>query len=379
MNRAEASPAVKRTYLYAITDATEGTGVDSFASSGQALAGLDGRSPVSILGRDGVGCIVSDYQGPPLETLSREAMVGLLLDHQRVVERVMRDATVLPVRFGTTLAGRDEVRALLRQNRAALVEALAAVGDKVELDVAATWDMDRVLREIGQEPVVAQAREALLAKGQPSMEERVRLGQLVKGVMDRRRERYRSLMIEQLGPLSLDTASNALVSDELVMNVAFLVARSRQAVFDEAVHQLDRRLAGEITFRVVGPLPAYSFQTVQVDRLAPDQLEEACRALGLPRACSEEAVRQAYRRRAAEVQARPGGDQRTTADALGGLREAAALIARYHRALGAMGNDTRPGVAEEEAVGPLFTVGLRRSEDRDVAAARFSAAQPAPR
>jgi hypothetical protein len=379
MNGAKASPAVERTYLYAITDAPEGTGVDPSASSGQALAGLDGRSPVSILGRDGVGCIVSAYQGPLLETLSREAMVGLLLAHQRVVERVMRDATVLPVRFGTTLAGRDEVRALLRQNRAALVEALAAVGDKVELDVAATWDMDRVLREIGQDPVVAQAREALLAKGQPSMEERVRVGQLVKAVMDRRREHYRSLMIEQLGPLSLDTASNALVSDELVMNVAFLVARSRQAVFDEAVHRLDRRFAGEITFRVVGPLPAYSFLTVHVDRLAPDQLEDAYRALGLPRACREEAVRQAYRRLAAEVQARPGADQKTTADALGRLRKAAALVARYHRALGAMGNDTPTGVPEEEAAEPLFTVGLRRSEDRDVAAARFSAAQPAPR
>lgn len=353
-------------YLYGIVGATSKADLD--------VVGVDGSSPVRIVAGEGLGCVVSDYSGGVFTALPKEQVVRRLLAHQRVVERVMEQRTVLPVRFGTILSSPQDALALLSQGQPRFASALAAMQDRVEIEVAATWDTRRVLQEIGKEEEVVRAREAIARRGQPTLEEQVRFGQMVKGCMDKRREGYRERMVGLLRPLCVDLASNVLVSDELVMNVAFLVDRSRQAEFDAGVHRLDELFQHEINFRMIGPLPPYTFSTVEVARLAPEQVDEARHALRLEGAISEAAVRKAYRHLAAAEQRNRGPGDAPANGQVARLKQASEVLLRYCRAQEEAAKGERPGAPSERGALSLFDIAIRRSRSEDVEPARFGAA-----
>jgi len=312
--------------------------------------------------------VLSDYAGKAFGSLSKEELGRRLLAHQRVVERVLQDHTVLPVKFGTVLNSPQDVLDLLSQGHSQFMDALAAIRDKVEIEVAATWDTEQVLQEISKEEGVVRAREAIAGRGQPTVEERIQLGQLVKTCMDSRRDSYRERMLDFLKPTAIDVQPNALISDQMVMNVAFLVDRAREEEFDKRVHRLDELFQNEITFRVIGPLPPYSFSTVKITRLTPEQVEEARDILHLGGDISEAEVRQAYRRLAAEEQRNQRPRDKLAKDQFGRLRQASELLLRYCRACGEARRDEC-----------LFAVEVKRSRTDEVEPARFGGAERAER
>lgn len=350
-----------RVYVYAVME----TAVDHALWG--SVAGLDGTSLVEVVARGGNGCVMSAHHGEDPRGASRETMLRYLLRHQQVVEHVMREHTVLPVRFGTMLGSAEEAVALLAQTGRELTRALASVRDRVEVEVAATWDLKRVLQEVGREAEVAWAREQAAATGSPTQEDRVRLGQVVKACLDRRRDVYRERMLEFLRPLAFEVATNALVADEMVMNVAFLVERGRQQEFDERVRALDALFDNQIAFRMIGPLPPYSFGTVEIARLDQEQMEEARRELGLSAVFVEAEVRRAYRHLAAREQAQRG--IKASGERLAKVRQAAEVLLAWCRGQG------RPGDAAGSEVGArLFTVAVRGTGYQEIAAARFGGA-----
>lgn len=354
-----------RIYLYGI--------IDSVEEAAFGIPGVDGASPVHAVVRQGLACVVSEYRGEEFGNLSKEGLVRRLLVHQQVVERVMRQYTVLPVKFGTLLENPQEALDLLAQGRSQFMGALAASADKVEIEVAATWDTSRVLHEMSNEADVVRVREAINHKGQPTIEDRVRLGQVVKECMDRRRGSYQERMVSFLKTLSVDDAPNALLSEDMVMNVAFLVERARQREFDTAVEQLDKLFENEITFRVIGPLPPYSFSTVEVSRLTPEQVEEARQTLRLEEVVSEAQVRRAYRRLAAEEQRSLSSGDRGANERFARLKQASELMLRYWQAR----NQAQNGGHFESAYpnsGGAFIISIKGSRSDEVESARFGGA-----
>lgn len=281
-------------YIYGIIGTDSETVLD--------ISGLGGSRPVYTVAHQDLGCIVSDYSGAELSSMSKEEVVRCLLSHQTVVEYVMRKHTVLSVKFGTVLATSHEVRDLLVLGRQQFDDTLAWIQDKIEVEVAATWDTGEVLREISNEADVVRARAAIASRpGQQTLEDRVHLGQMVKAAMDRRRQGYGERIASFLEPVAVDVQPNALVSDAMVVNMAFLVEKAGQQEFDCRVRQLNDVFHDQIDFRIIGPLPPYSFATVEVTRLSPEKIEEARQLLQLGDTMSEPEVRKAYRRLAAET------------------------------------------------------------------------------
>lgn len=350
------------TYLYGF--------VESGADAVLAVVGMDGQSPVRVVAVDGLACVVSEHRVTDLGARSKEALVRGVLAHQRVVECVLGERAVLPVRFGTLLADGAEVGVLLAQARAQLVQALAGVQGKVELEVAATWDLGRVLQDLAGDDAVRRAREAITEKGRPAtLGDQIALGRLVQARADARRARYREAILEHLHPIVADVAVNALISDEMVANLAFLVERARQAEFEAAVERLDELLGRELTFRVIGPLPPYSFGTVEVTRVTQERLVEARQALRLGTIIDEGAVRQAYRRLAAENHRGLGPGEEPAPALLRELRGAHDLLLGYCRA-----RDGRSAAAPLEGSGDgLFVVAIRGSGADQIEPTRFGA------
>ena len=317
------------------------------------FTGLGGAGPVYAMAHQDLSCVVSDYSGREFGSMPKEEVVRCLFAHQVVVEHVMREHTVLPVKFGTVLATSDEVRDLLSQGYRQFVDALAWIEGKVEVEVAATWDTGQVLREISTEPEIVCTREAISSRpGQQTLEERIHLGQVVKTLMDRRRDSYRERMIGFLKPVALDVQPNVLVSDEMVMNVAFLVEKANQEEFDGRVSQLNDLFHDQIDFRIIGPLPPYSFATVEIARPSPEKIEEARQLLHLGEVISEPEVRRAYRHLAAETHPdrKPGDELAKTQFAK--LRQASELLIAYCR-------------SQAESGGSLL-INIRRLRDEEV-------------
>jgi len=110
-------------YIYGIIDSSSETDFN--------ISGLNGSSPVYSIAHEDLSCVVSNYSGEEFNSMSEEEVVRSLLAHQVAVEHVMREHTVLPVKFGTVLTTSDEVRSLLSQGHTRFVDALTWIGIKL--------------------------------------------------------------------------------------------------------------------------------------------------------------------------------------------------------------------------------------------------------
>jgi len=303
------------------------------------ISGLGRSNPVYLKGHKDLSCVLSEYSGIEFSSMSKEEILRCLLIHQMVVEHVMKRHTVLPVKFGTVLATADEVPQLLAQGHSQFVEALAWFQDKVELEVVATWDMGQVLKEISNTKEIRDTRDAIAKTSeQKTLEQRIRLGQMVKSSLNQRRDCYRERMMSLFKPIVVDAQPNALISDELVMNVAFLVEKASLEEFNSRLTELNSLFHNQINFRIIGPLPPYSFATVEVTRLSTQKIEEARQFLRLGEAISEPEVRKAYRRLAAKAHPDCKGGDVLAKTRFIKLHQASELLTSYCRGQAESGN-----------------------------------------
>jgi hypothetical protein len=254
------------------------------------VRGLAGNSPVYAITHEGLSGVVSDYAGGNFDSMSKEELACCLLTHQMVVEQVIRKHPMLPVKFGTVLATANEVGELLVQGHAQFFLTLLWIQDKVELEVVANLAGGRVIEE------EATALEALPAEEPPPPEDSKASG--------RPRQGYLEKMIGFLQPVSVDVQPHPPAPGVGAMSVAFLVDRASMDAFYERIKQLNALFYNKIEFQAVGPLPPYSFATVEVNRLDEEAIDEAKRLLNLSEVVGEVEVRQACRRLAAEDGAR---------------------------------------------------------------------------
>ncbi len=182
-----------------------------------------------------------------------------LLAHERVIERAMASSDVLPIQFGRVAASDQEVReTLLEAQSQILHELLEYVHGKVELSLKVLWRRNQLFADIvAEDAMIRHLRDSTLAR--PTFSEQLMLGQLVERAVANKREREADRILAGLRPHAADTRLNELMSDMMVLNVAFLVNRTEVDEFDDAVDRLELQNVSALSFRYVGPLPPYSF------------------------------------------------------------------------------------------------------------------------
>ena len=306
-------------YIYGII---RNSGPTSFGRLGLPT----GREEVEVVLQDGIAAVVSNFSGPHPKELPRHELLNQLALHQRVLERVMEEHFVLPVKFGTVLDNRAEVLKVLRCGAPQLEQAINRFDGTVQFEAAATWELGPVFADIANDEEIASLREAV---GRMPQNESLSLlhtiGILVKESLDKRRNAVRGELTSLLGEYVKDRAPNALMGDEMVLNEAFLVRKSAQEEFLVRLHSADARFQGKLTLRCIGPLPPYSFGSVEVLRPSKEEIDAAAVLLGLGREFSASAVRKAYRTRAAQLH--PDVNRSPEAvDAFARLRTAEALL-----------------------------------------------------
>jgi len=276
--------------------------------------GIGGRGDeVYVVFYQDLAAVVSDCPAMDYKAVKdKEKVVRDLAAHQRVTEEVMKHYSILPMKFGTMVKKEDEVESLLRQGYSNLKEAQAAFQGKVEVEVVVTWDLASIVREIGNEEPIAKLKAKVEGKpGLRGLNDRIKLGKMVYESLGRRREDRQRETLEVLANCSIDTQNNALMDDSFVMNAAFLIDKERQDEFDKRLEELDRRVGGALNFRRIGPLPPYSFATIEVRPMTHEEVKRARELLGLGEKASLGEIKKAYYDLAQECHpdAQPGGDR----------------------------------------------------------------------
>ncbi|MBU4311161.1 MAG: GvpL/GvpF family gas vesicle protein [Candidatus Omnitrophica bacterium] len=190
--------------------------------------------------------------------ISRENLIA----HEKVIEVVMKDHTVLPVRFCTIATSAEEVRNLLMKRHQELKNLLRSMDNKVELGLKVFWQaMEGIFREIGSTHKEVKSLKERLAKDPTlsSLEEKVDLGKRVKDALEKKREAETEEILDVLRPKCVDLRKNKIVGDNMVLNCAFLVDEAHEREFDDYIEELSQKYKDRLNFKYVGPVAPFNF------------------------------------------------------------------------------------------------------------------------
>jgi hypothetical protein len=238
---------VSALYVYGIVDTEQPAGVAELPAVGGSPTG-----EVRVVGEPGlpVRAVVSPAPAD-LRGKRRD-----LLTHQRVLDALAEQCSVLPMRFGMVAPDEPTLLAGLRAETERYRALLGELAGQVELNLKAVPDEEQFVASAANDPVVRNALAATRRSGSPDLQ--VQLGRTVAEAVARRRQLCASQLLNQLRPLASRT--NALPSGErYVLNAAFLVRRSAVEEFVETVDRLREQLSPAVDLTLTGPLPPYSF------------------------------------------------------------------------------------------------------------------------
>ena len=239
----------------------------------------------------------TDYRG-----LARQAAVRYLVIHQRVVEAVLADYPILPVKFGTVLANEASVLRLLAQGTPLFKAALGMIAQKVQMEVIVLWNPQEVFGQIAQEEPIVQFKAELASRPpQEITAERVDLGKMVFASLERRRNAIRDRVLPALQQIASDVVANPLMDETMVINVALLIDKAASDTLSQELDALDQEFGGQLKFRCVGPLPPYSFATVDVQAPTFEAVHGARDRLGLGESATASEIKKAYHRLAEQL------------------------------------------------------------------------------
>lgn len=225
--------------------------------------GIGGRDDkVNTIGADDLAMVISSH---PLTKLvvNREN----ILAHEKIIEEVMKEFTVLPVRFCTIASSTDEIRSLLFKRYREFKNLLRDMDHKVELGVKGFWkDMDGIFKEIAEEDKEIKRVKRRLKKDaeQKDIQAKVGLGKLVEAALKSKKDGEAEKIVDALKASAFDYKLSSTTGDEMFINASFLVSKGREKEFDNIMEELGEMYKDRMKFLYVGPLPPYNFVNVTI-------------------------------------------------------------------------------------------------------------------
>jgi hypothetical protein len=242
-------------YVYGVIPAAD-------AAAWPGVDGIAGGTVRAIMSGD-LAALVSDIPDD-MKPGKREDLEA----HRRVLGQAVEQGTVVPMRFGIVMDDDDTAHdRLLGRHGDELANLLRELDGKVQMTVRAFYAEDALLRAAMAGDEEIQRLNAIIG-GRPELEtrnERVALGERVAAAMDKRRARDSDALLERLRPLASDIQVDPPGSDRVALSAQVLVRRDMRPALDAAIADLAPALEGYLALRYIGPLPAYSFSSMELE------------------------------------------------------------------------------------------------------------------
>ena len=183
--------------------------------------------------------------------------------HQEVLEEVMKQFTVLPVRFSTISESNDESKIvkILEREYVKFSDLLERMDGKKELGLKTLaleepiykyildkYDDIRMLKEKLSKLPLDKAHWQLM-----------KIGEMVEKALQKENLLFHDIILNALSPLAEEVKINDKYGERMIMNAAFLIKNEKEPEFDKAINELDNQYSNLMSFKYVGTLPPYNF------------------------------------------------------------------------------------------------------------------------
>lgn len=236
--------------------------------------GLDEENPLCLKRFLDITAVISavaldDFCGPLSESRMQDlAWVGSrACRHEEVVEQVMRQSPVLPLRFGTIFSAAESLEKRLEKHHEAISQFLDKVTDRQEWAVKGMLDRARARDELLSLSLAKEEKH--LASSSPGIryfqEQRIRTGvekELKSWLLE-----VSNQMRNDLSRFASEFCQRRLFSREvtgndrdMVLNWALLIQSGALTDFRTRIEQANQEFARRgLVFELSGPWPPYSF------------------------------------------------------------------------------------------------------------------------
>ena len=245
-----------------------------------------------------ISAIVSDREGTTLDYSDRESLGYLLVHHQETIEKLQGIGfnMIIPMRLGTIVSSKEAAIRILSNGFDLIIDTLTKIEYLTEIDIAVTWvDFSKTLKYIANHPEIIELKATVEnTTNQLSQIDQVKVGMLIQEKLDEKNKHVELKILDALSSLSVDIKMHDVMNDEMITNSAFLINRNKKEKFEQAIDKLDEDFNGSLNFKLVGPLPCYSFYTLEVKELNPEHVALAKKEIGMREQTTESEIKKAY-------------------------------------------------------------------------------------
>ncbi len=262
------------------------------------------KSGIYKIAYNNIVALVSDIQYEKIEHLDRQSLAHLLVDHQQILERIMNYgcSSIIPIKLGTIVSSPNDVIDILKNGYDILEDAFKVIDNVDEVDLAVVWsNFPELINRISDLPDVKLLKEDIFSKKIFDQSDSINIGKLIKEKIDQENHKVNADIVDSLIPFCVNAKMHQTMNDEMPVNHAFLLKKENHDLFMEMINSLDLKYSGHLNFKVVGPLPCYSFYTIESVILYQEDIEKAKKIMGIDFIESENELKKLYRTKAALI------------------------------------------------------------------------------
>lgn len=192
-----------------------------------------------------------------------------MITHEKVLEEMMKQFTVLPVRFSTISEHNDDdgILKILEKDYQKFDEMLTKMEGKKELGLKVLAQESAIYESILEkyDDIRTLRGKLMNLPADKTHYQRVKIGEMVAEALKKETENYKNAILDALSPLSDDVKVNDNYGEMMILNAAFLIKNSMEPAFDKAVNDLSEQYNRFMTFKYVGTLPLYNFVNLVIN------------------------------------------------------------------------------------------------------------------
>lgn len=194
-----------------------------------------------------------------------------VLNHQRVISKVMENYSIIPVAFGTVGNNKKDIEAMISNNYDQILEKLDYFKDKSELGLRVTWKNSYFNEDIESDEIKELKKKVSGKDEEEVLLEKIKLGKLVQEATENKKEEYIEAIYKPLSDISLESKRKEEVPIKTIINSYFLVDNSESDRFDKMVDQVAQPYLNKLNFSYTGPWPAYNFVDLRLKAAAENE------------------------------------------------------------------------------------------------------------
>ena len=290
---------------------------------------------ISTISYKDLAAVVSSTPVTSYDRFDQSLVASELKTHQLILENIMHDHTVIPISFGIIAKSENNVKQLLETAYVDFKDMLQEIDNKIELNVQVTCYEAGILNEVvSKNDTVKRLRQELFSASVENTDRlKLEVGKAAASAFDELKGEYTNDILNTLKEIAVNSCPGKLADVNMIVNESFLVDRRLEATFDRKIDQLAEKYEGRLKFKYIGPMPPYSFVSLQASVIDADTIDRARQVLSLGEQVTSIEIKNAYRKLANKCHPDKNPDDPEKLEQFKAITKAYELLVKYTQSL----------------------------------------------